>query len=469
MTERSKRVVDEVGHVYQLDKELGSGGQGAVFAVENGNYAVKIIFDRSPARRKALRQQLASVKMLYDIEKLFIARPREMLKPPQLGYVMELLTDMVPITKLIKDHRNTNCSVEWYLQGGGLRRRLLLLARCAETLAQLHGKGLVYSDPSPENIFISNDVNNNDIIRFIDADNLQYESSSSSINVYTRGFGAPELVTGKSGVNTLTDAHAFAVIAFKALSQVHPLMGDMVDDGEPELEIEALQGKLPWIDDPEDDKNSTTQGFPRDIVLSPYLIELSKKCFGIGLNQPSKRPGVGQWAEKLYSAADCTISCPECKSTYYIKKKKCNSIYYENQTNCPWCDYPRPNFVQVAIQRSEMLQEHLKKQKPLQILALNSSEPLILTNRIISGRKGIDSHHPNIELVLEGEIIKVRSLNGQCFWLTSERTQIEKEVRDKWVRFPAKTGKYGSWLLHFNSLDFPHRLASFQLFRGENL
>lgn len=458
MTERSKRVVDEVGHVYQLDKELGRGGQGAVFAVENGNYAVKIIFDRSPARRKALRQQLASVKMLYDIEKLFIARPREMLKPPQLGYVMELLTDMVPITKLIKDHRNTNCSVEWYLQGGGLRRRLLLLARCAETLAQLHGKGLVYSDPSPKNIFISNDVNNNDIIRFIDADNLQYESSSSSINVYTPEFGAPELVTGKSGVNTLTDAHAFAVIAFKALSQVHPLMGDMVDDGEPELETEALQGKLPWIDDPEDDKNSTTQGFPRDIVLSPYLIELSKKCFGIGLNQPSKRPGVGQWAERLYSAADCTICCPECNSTYYI-----------NQKNCPWCDYPRPTFVRVAIQRWEMLQGRSKKPKTLQILALNSSEPLILTNRIISGRTGIDSHNPNIELVLEGEFIKVRSLNSQCFWLTSEGTQIEKEVRDKWVRFPAKTGRDGSWLLHFNSLDCSHRLASFQLFRGENL
>lgn len=458
MTEENKRVVDEVGNVYQLGKKEGSGGQGVVFAVKNGNYAVKIIFNRSPARRKALRQQLASVRMLFDIEKLFIARPREMLKPPQLGYVMELLTDMVPISKLINYPKNTNCLVEWYLQGGGLRRRLLLLARCAESLTQLHGKGLVYSDPSPENIWISNDANNNDIIRFIDADNLQYESSSSSINVYTRGFGAPELVTGKSGVNTLTDAHAFAVIAFKALSLVHPLMGDMVNDGEPELETEALQGKLPWIDDPKDDKNSTNQGFPRDIVLSPYLIELSKKCFGIGLNQPSKRPGVGQWAKSLYSAADCTICCPECNSTYYI-----------NQKNCPWCDYPRPTFVRVAIQRWEMLQGRSKKPKTLQILALNSSEPLILTNRIISGRTGIDSHNPNIELVLEGEIIKVRSLNGQCFWLTSEETKIEKEVREKWVRFPAKTGRDGSWLLHFNSLDCSHRLASFNLFPGENV
>ena len=89
-----------VGYI-NLVKELGRGGQGAVFAVKNGNRAVKIIFDRSPARRKALRQQLASVRMLFDIEKLFIARPTYILEAPYVGYVMELLTDMVPIGKLI--------------------------------------------------------------------------------------------------------------------------------------------------------------------------------------------------------------------------------------------------------------------------------------------------------------------------------------------------------------------------------
>ena len=47
------------------------------------------------------------------------------------------------------------------------------------------------------------------------------------------------LVLGKSGVNTLTDAHAFAVIAFQTLCLIHPLMGDLVLDGEPELEEKA--------------------------------------------------------------------------------------------------------------------------------------------------------------------------------------------------------------------------------------
>lgn len=456
MTGTNKRVVDVRCNVYELEKELGRGGQGAVFAVKNGNLAVKILFDRSPVRRTYLRQQLTQVRMLFDIEELAIASPLEMLNPPHLGYVMELLTDMVPISKLINVPKNINCLTEWYLEGGGLRRRLLLLARCAETLAQLHSKGLVYTDPSPNNIFVSTDINNDDIIRFIDADNLQYASSSSSINVYTPGFGAPELVTEKSGANTLTDAHAFAVIAFKTLSLVHPLMGDMVNDGEPELETQALEGKLPWIDDPDDIQNTTNQGFPRDVVLSPNLKTLCQSCFGIGLQEPRKRPGIAQWAEKLYSAANFTIRCLECNSTYYA-----------NQKNCPWCHHPRPTFVPVRIQRWEPLQGHFIEQIPLQVLALTSSEPLILTSRIVTGRTGRDSHNPNIELILERENIKVRSLNGQCFWLTSEGTQ--REVGDKCVSFPTQTGKYGSWLLHFGNLDYSHRVATFNLMPGENV
>ncbi len=459
MTGANKRVVDVLGNVYELEKELGCGGQGTVFAVKNGNLAVKILVDRSPARRTHLRQQLTQVRMLFDIKKLAIASPLEMLKPPYVGYVMELLTDMVPISKLINPPKNINCLVEWYLEGGGLRRRLLLLARCAETLAQLHGKGLVYTDPSPNNIFISSDVKNDDIIRFIDADNLQYASSSSSINVYTPGFGAPELVTGKSGANTLTDAHAFAVIAFQTLSLVHPLMGDIVNDGEPELEMQALEGKLPWIDNFDDNQNSTTQGLPRDIVISPNLRILCKSCFEIGLKEPRERPGIAQWAEKLYSAANFTICCPECNSTYYA-----------NQKNCPWCHYPRPTFVQVRIQRWEPLQGHFKEKTPLQGLALTSYEPLIVTSRIVNGRTGVDSHNHNIELILEEENIKVRSLNGQCFWLTSEgNPRVEKEVGDRWVRFPVRSENYGSWLLHFGNLDYSHRVATFNLISGENV
>lgn len=462
MNFEGKRIINEHGQAYELERELGRGGQGAVFAVKGGKRAIKMLFDRSRSRREVLRGQLQHIqRMRSELRDLAIAYPLEMLQPPHLGYVMELLTGMVPISRLINIPRNVGSRAEWYLSGGGLRRRLLLLARCAEVLAQLHGKGLVYSDPSPNNIFVSAELDGYEI-RLIDADNLHYESSTFTRKFYTPGYGAPELVLEKSGVNTLTDAHAFAVIAFQSLCSIHPLIGDLVLDGEPELEEQALKGSLPWVDDPEDRSNATVHGLPRDIVLSPNLKKLCQRCFGEGLWQQTLRPGMSQWVENLYSAADFTLTCPDCHSTYY-----------GNQKCCPWCNRPRPTQVQLLIKRWEPLpdvkecQNFLLNQKILAALILTADQPLILTNRIISGRTGINSHTPVIELQLEKANIRVRSLNGQCFWLSLDGEQPQPiEVQDSWKRFPAND-PHRTWLLHFAPTDQAHRLATFRFISGE--
>ncbi|HZI04386.1 MAG TPA: serine/threonine-protein kinase, partial [Archangium sp.] len=271
MSDQERQVVDVNGMRYRLGRRLGQGGQGAVFEVEGGRLAAKLVFDRSASRRERLRNQLIHVKRLAlgDLE---IARPLEMLRMPHVGYLMELLTGMVPLKQLTHLPRKDLSLSQWYISGGGLRRRLRLLGRAADLLSQLHGKGLVYADPSPHNIFVSANPDGHEL-RLIDADNLHYQSAPLATGIYTPGYGAPEVVRGQRGVDTLTDAHAFAVIVFQTLAQVHPLLGDAISDGEPEQEEAALQGGLPWIDHPEDGRNRSSRGFPRDIVLSPRLKE----------------------------------------------------------------------------------------------------------------------------------------------------------------------------------------------------
>ncbi|MGI0480068.1 protein kinase domain-containing protein [Geminocystis sp. CENA526] len=454
-------VVDEQNTVYELAEKLGEGGQGRVYSITGGRRAIKLMYETSTVKRDRLRRQLSQVRMLFDIQQLPIAMPLEMLQSPYVGYVMELLTGMIPISKLTYLPQKIECPVTWYLQGGGLRRRLILLAKSAEALSQLHGKGLVYADPSPNNIFVSSDLDANEI-RFIDADNLCYESNVSS-SFYTPGYGAPELVKGKSGVNTLTDVHAFAVIAFQTLTTLHPLTdGDLVSYGEPELEEKALQGEIPWIDNPNDNSNYTDKGFPREITLSPRLQTLANKCFDEGILNPQKRPSVNEWAEYLYTAADFTITCPSCHSTYYA-----------NQKNCSWCDFSRPDFVRIEIyywQPYKTEEDKKHKPKPLQVMALERDKPIILTNRIINGRLGIDSHKPNLEIEFSENYLKVRKLNNQSFLLTSqnqENNKLEREIsEDRWLKFPVEAGKYGDWLLHFGSLNHPHRYACFRLIKG---
>jgi len=461
MNIEGRRITDDRGQTYELERELGRGGQGAVYAAKGGKRAIKILFDRSNTRRDLLRGQLQNIRQMHELRNLAIACPLEMLQAPHLGYVMELITGMIPIAQLINPPRSVDSLAEWYLDGGGLHRRLILLARCAEVLAQLHSKGLVYSDPSPNNIFVSTDLDAYET-RLIDADNLHYESSSSTRSFHTPGYGAPELVLGKSGVNTLTDAHAFAVIAFQTLCLVHPLMGDLVLDNEPELEEKALEGSLPWVEDPDDQSNATLHGFPRDIVLSPKLKKLCQRCFSKGLQEPIKRPGISQWVEDLYSAADFTMKCPDCSSTYYA-----------NQNRCPWCDYPRPVFVELRIKRWEPLQEareykqYIKGQVGLACLVVTEHQSLILTNRTVTGRTGIDSHIPAIELQIEKTNVRIRSLNGQCFWLSSfdDEHQVVTEVQDEWKRF-SSNDQHRTWLLHFAPINCSHRLATFRFISG---
>jgi DNA-binding helix-hairpin-helix protein with protein kinase domain len=329
MTERIVTTIE--GARYRLTEELGRGGQGAVFRTDNGRYAVKLLRNRSPAARGALADRLAMVSRL-PIEDLDVARPLARLREPDLGYVMELYTGMVPIRALLVPPPETPSLARWYFDGGGLRRRLQLLARTADLLARLHGRGLVYTDPSPNNVFVSATVEDREV-RLIDTDNLRADSVVGQA-VFTPKYGAPELIAGRAPASSLTDAHAFAVLVFETLTLAHPLFGDLVEVGEPELEEAALAGELPWIEHPEDDRNRSSRGIPRPRVLSRNLSAQLAATFGPGLADPAKRPGLAGFAEHLHRAADNTLRCPACGATYY-----------RAETHCPWCQARRPTFV----------------------------------------------------------------------------------------------------------------------------
>ena len=278
------------GTRYRLGRELGRGGQGAVFAVEGDRLAVKLLRDRSPIAREGLRDQLAIVGRL-PLEGLAVARPIDQLRSPHVGYVMELFTGMRSLRSLRRPPKGGGSIREWYFEGGGLRRRLRLLARVAEVLSELHGRGLVYVDPSPHNVFVSEQPDDFEV-RLIDMDNLR-TATQTGRSLYTPGYGAPEVVRGTGASSSLSDAHAFAVIAFETLALVHPLLGDAVHDGDPELEEQALAGHLPWIDEAENNSNRSSDGIPRDIVLSPKLRDDFSRTFGPGAVQSRRAARIG--------------------------------------------------------------------------------------------------------------------------------------------------------------------------------
>jgi len=331
-----KSVVDSQGCRYSLVKRIGEGGQGVVYAVQGGRMAVKVLNSSSATDAKRYERHYHFLRSL-DLSGIPIAQPHAVLAPPDIGFVMLLLPDMGAIQRLISPPHGVSSLREWYTESGGLRWRLRVCARSAHALAMLHYKGLCYGDVSPSNIFVPNSPAGSGVC-LIDADNLRFESTTTTQRIYTPGYGAPEVVTNCGFASTLSDAYGLAVVAYQTLTLAHPLLGDAVDAGAPEDEEAALSGSRPWVDHPTDRSNSSTKGINRDVVLSKRLREISQRTFVGGLTVPRNRPSAAEWAEVLDRASRNCLSCTKCKASFYRTDKL-----------CPWCGECRPKFVKGSV------------------------------------------------------------------------------------------------------------------------
>lgn len=332
---KKRIVVDSHGHPYELTSKLGQGGQGVVCKTRYPNVLVKIC-THDDERLKGEWINHIRWLMRQPLEDLAIARPVAIIEKPRLGYVMELMDGLAPMSLLLEsaeysmsEGENPAEKLSGFLKTGGLKRRISLLARLARLLADLHGRGMAFGDLSPSNVFVSESLDHTEVW-LIDCDNLCVSSRTSDQAVFTPDYGAPEIIRKESGVNTLTDSWSFAVMAFRLMTLLHPLKGDVVNDGGPEIEEKALRGELPWVDHP-NRHNEVTTGLPRELVLTSRLKALFSQCFDEGLNDPGARPSMSAWAEGLEAAAALAITCEESDCG--------NSFFAERSLRCPFCDH----------------------------------------------------------------------------------------------------------------------------------
>ncbi len=62
-----------------------------------------------------------------------------------------MASGMIPLENLLRPTSSEN----WWIETGGLKKRLRILKKLSNILAELHSRGLVYGDLSPKNIFVS--------------------------------------------------------------------------------------------------------------------------------------------------------------------------------------------------------------------------------------------------------------------------------------------------------------------------
>jgi hypothetical protein len=456
-------VRDDHGRALALEPtELGWGGQGRVYRVRDSRLAVKLITGVRwrPEVANDLTSRLRAIGRL-PLDGLPLSRPVAYLVEPHVGYVMELLESVVPLRELGHAPDDGDLS-DWYLNGGGLARRLRVLAKLAWVLATLHGRGIVYGDPSPTNVVISGRTDR-DHLWLIDTDNLAVQTDAARHIGGTPGYGAPELASSATRLSTLSDAFAFAVLAFETLISLHPFKGDQVhDDEETALERAAAAFHLPWVDHTTDDSNRLSYGISRDWVLTGSLRRLFRETFEEGLRTPRARPGMSAWYSALARAAAATRGCPNCRHTCYIDKRV-----------CPWCGTAAPPVlvgrVFAQLRRPDFGSEdggtELKAVDTQDLVVVERDSWASIPSHVGHLTPRGDPFDPVARVGWDGnERMTVHNSGPQPFHLVSQEGRNRRRVMPReQVPFIIRPGS-ATWLLHLTDrLGAPHRLVAFDV------
>jgi serine/threonine protein kinase len=360
-----KNVVDKHGKSYNIASRLGEGSQGETFLLEGGSHIVKLF--KNVVNETELKSKINFLISL-NLDKNYYSVPTQEIITPSCGYISEFASGMTPLSVLKMSPAVTDFQ-EWYLSTGGLLKRYGVLIKLANAIRSLHSKGLIYCDLSPNNVFISSDQRKHNVF-LIDMDNLRYKTSIVH-NIYTPFYGAPEIVKGIAPNTVMSDCYSFAVIAYELLACNHPLMGDMVDEGEPEVEEQAMRGELPWVEDQNDDSNIRSTGLPSDCFVSNKVMKLFHRTFEEGLNDPMRRPTMAEWCDALNDGLNDLLYCKDCKIHYP----------YSNNKQCPFCDVNPELAVAVKIQRWE--EDEYYNQSTNTIAKHFSLQPIIYDNMMI--------------------------------------------------------------------------------------
>lgn len=312
-------------------KPLGSGGQGAVYAVASRPKQVAKIYNadnRSQAQEKKLQIMLNNAPdnptqkhghesyawvedLLYDAQGSFAG-----FLMPKLDLSRSIILFEVMHSKLRRDN------VTW-------EHMVHTAYNLASAVHGLHNKGYVIGDLNESNVLVTPQA----LVTIIDTDSMQVKAANGKIYRSPVGkaeYTAPEL-QGKdfSKVNRKEahDCFALACLIFSLLMLGrHPFAGT----GGQNI-AESIQNQGSFAAFPK--KYRPPTGTPALDILPDYILMLIQKCFKQGHHLPKQRPSAKQWRDALALLKQGLKQCLHNENHYYSSHLQ----------HCPWCSYDQQN------------------------------------------------------------------------------------------------------------------------------
>jgi DNA-binding helix-hairpin-helix protein with protein kinase domain len=318
------RIFDPAGTSVGLGKELGRGGEGAVYDIHGRpDFVAKVYLKPKPA---AHGEKLAAMVAMAEPKLLSLAAwPTSTLHDPSgttLGFVMPKIAGHSPVFKLYgpKLRLQEFPKADW-------RFLIHAAANAARAFSTVHATGLVIGDVNHGNLVVGGDAT----VRLIDCDSFQVSKGPRrwfcEVGVGTHQ--PPEMQLPSYAGVTRTANHdnfGLAVIIFQMLCMGrHPFAGRYLASGNPPTIDEAItKSQYAYSRDQRRTMMAPPPGSLPIDALTPDLQALFEAAFA---PSATNRPSGDQWVTALQQLGVSLRECTQNQAHRYLSKLP----------HCPWC------------------------------------------------------------------------------------------------------------------------------------
>lgn len=309
-----------------LGRELGRGGEGAVFEITDKPELVAKIYHSPPSQEKT-DKLLVMLQMATPLVLSLTAWPRDVLRGPDgrmQGLLMSKIAGYKDIHSLYgpKSRRAEFPDANW-------KHLIHAATNVARAFAVLHKVGCVIGDVNHGGIRVATDMT----VKLIDCDSFQVQNGSRTYfcEVGVENFTPPEL-QGRSfrGVvrNPNHDNFGLAVMVFYLLMVGrHPFAGRYIGKGEMPIEKAIAEHRYAYSGNAAANLMQPPPFAPRALIVSADIASLWERAFSPTSAQGPGRPSALEWVKCLSALEQSVARCAQHPGHFYLTTAGA----------CPWC------------------------------------------------------------------------------------------------------------------------------------
>jgi DNA-binding helix-hairpin-helix protein with protein kinase domain len=322
------QVQNSLGRAIRLGKQLGKGGEGAVYeAVNQNDIALKIYWPTKAADR---REKIAAmISAGWFKSSSFVTFPVDVLYAGNafVGFIMKKVSGHKPIHLLYSPaSRKREFAITSF------RFLIRTALNVARAVASVHSTGCVIGDINHSGFLVSEKAT----ITLIDSDSFQVSAANRNFlcTVGTPEYTPPEIQGKRFDQIKRTANHdnfGLAVLMFQLLFMGrHPFSGRYLERGDMPLERAIAEFRFAYSSRTGDTRMAPPPNVPVLADFPEYVAQAFETAFG--REGVSQRPTASDWVAFLQKLEGELQNCSANPAHQHLPGKRCPFCYME-QTN----------------------------------------------------------------------------------------------------------------------------------------